>query len=76
MADDKTVRMVTNLDRGAIEGKLAEVQRCVGQAEQIASMFRRRRHASADRQRVKNAIKLPPTSRSTIASPQSPKPSN
>jgi hypothetical protein len=26
MADDKTMRMVTNLDRKAIEGKLAEAR--------------------------------------------------
>ena len=30
MADDKTVRMVTNLDRKAIEGKLGEVRSVCG----------------------------------------------
>ena len=41
MADDKTVRMVTNLDRGAIEGKLAEVRNAAQSAKlnELASMF-------------------------------------
>jgi hypothetical protein len=41
MADDKTVRMVTNLDRPAIEGKLAEVRKAAQSANlaELASMF-------------------------------------
>jgi hypothetical protein len=40
-ADDKTVRMVTNLDRKAIEGKLAEVRKAAQAANlaELASMF-------------------------------------
>ena len=39
--DDKTVRMVTNLDRAAIEGKLAGVRRAAQSANlaDLASMF-------------------------------------
>jgi hypothetical protein len=41
MADDKTVRMVTNLDRAAVEGKLAEVRKAAQAANlaELASMF-------------------------------------
>jgi len=41
MADDKTVRMVTNLDRPAVEGKLAEVRKAAQSANlaELASMF-------------------------------------
>jgi hypothetical protein len=41
MADDKTVRMVTNLDRAAIEGKLADVRKAAQSANlaELASMF-------------------------------------
>jgi len=41
MADDKTVRMVTNLDRKAIEGKLTDVQKQAAGASlgELASMF-------------------------------------
>ncbi len=41
MADDKTLRMVTNLDRPAIEGKLAEVRKAAQSANlaELASMF-------------------------------------
>jgi hypothetical protein len=41
MADDKTVRMVTNLDRGAIEGKLADVRKAAQSANlaELATMF-------------------------------------
>ena len=41
MADDKTVRMVTNLDRKAIEGKLGEVRSAAqsGNLAELASMF-------------------------------------
>ena len=39
--DDKTVRMVTNLDRKAIEGKLAEVRKAAQAANlpELAAMF-------------------------------------
>jgi hypothetical protein len=39
--EDKTVRMVTNLDRPAIEGKLAGVRKAAQSAElaELASMF-------------------------------------
>ena len=39
--EDKTVRMVTNLDRGAIEGKLAGVRQAAQSANlaELASMF-------------------------------------
>ncbi|HEX7053639.1 MAG TPA: hypothetical protein VF211_06845 [Burkholderiales bacterium] len=39
--DDKTVRMVTNLDREAVEGKLAGVRRAAQSADlpELASMF-------------------------------------
>ena len=55
MADDKTVRMVTNLDRKAVEGKLVEVRTAAQSANlaELASMFRawkacrRRRSSSA-----------------------------
>ena len=41
MSDDKTVRMVTNLDRKAIEGKLAGVRQAAQSANlaELASMF-------------------------------------
>ena len=41
MSDDKTVRMVTNLDRKAIEGKLADVRKAAqaGNLTELASMF-------------------------------------
>jgi len=40
-ADDKTLRMVTNLDRPAIEGKLGEVRKAAGSANlaELAAMF-------------------------------------
>jgi len=39
--DDKTVRMVTNLDRKAVEGKLADVRKAAQSANltELASMF-------------------------------------
>ena len=37
MADDKTMRMVTNLDRKAIEGKLAET-RSAAQSSNLAEL--------------------------------------
>jgi hypothetical protein len=41
MADDKTVRMVTNLDRKAVEGKLAEVRSAAQSSNlnELATMF-------------------------------------
>ena len=41
MSDDKTVRMVTNLDRKAIEAKLADVRKAAQAANlsELASMF-------------------------------------
>jgi hypothetical protein len=41
MSDDRTVRMVTNLDRKAIEGKLADVRKAAQAANlaELASMF-------------------------------------
>ena len=41
MADDKTMRMVTNLDRKAIEAKLAEVRAAAQGAnlKELADMF-------------------------------------
>jgi hypothetical protein len=59
--DDKTVRMVTNLDRKAIEAKLAEVRKAAQAAklDELAGMF-----AGVDgmpkgqiETRVKNALK-------------------
>ena len=59
--DDKTVRMVTNLDRGAIEGKLAEVRNAAQSAKlnELASMFQgvEGMPKAQMEQRVKNAIK-------------------
>ena len=61
MADDKTVRMVTNLDRGAIEGKLGEVRQAAQGASlaELASMFTgvEGMPKAQIEQRVKNAIK-------------------
>ena len=61
MADDKTVRMVTNLDRGAIEGKLGEVRNAAQSAKlnELASMFQgvEGMPKAQMEQRVKNAIK-------------------
>jgi hypothetical protein len=41
MSDDKTVKMVTNLDRPAVEGKLAGVRKAAQSANlvDLASMF-------------------------------------
>jgi hypothetical protein len=61
MADDKTVRMVTNLDRKAVEGKLAEVRTAAQSASlnELASMFQgvEGMPKAQIEQRVKNAIK-------------------
>ena len=61
MADDKTVRMVTNLDRKAIEGKLTEVQKQAQGASlsELASMFNgvEGMPKAQIEQRVKNALK-------------------
>jgi len=61
MADDKTVRMVTNLDRKAVEGKLVEVRTAAQYANlaELASMFQgvEGMPKAQIEQRVKNAIK-------------------
>ena len=61
MADDKTVRMVTNLDRGAIEGKLAEVRNAAQSAKlnELASIFLgvEGMPKAQIEQRVRNALK-------------------
>ncbi len=61
MADDKTVRMVTNLDRGAIEGKLAEVRNAAQSAKlnELASIFQgvEGMPKAQIEQRVRNALK-------------------
>ena len=61
MSDDKTVRMVTNLDRPAIEGKLAHVRNTAQSANlaELASMFAgvEGMPKAQIEQRVKNAIK-------------------
>jgi hypothetical protein len=61
MADDKTVRMVTNLDRKAIEGKLAEVHKAAQSSNlnELASMFQgvEGMPKAQIEQRVKNALK-------------------
>ena len=60
MADDKTVRMVTNLDRKAIEGKLTDVQKQAAGASlgELASMFNgvEGMPKAQIEQRVKNAL--------------------
>jgi hypothetical protein len=61
MAEDKTVRMVTNLDRKAVEGKLADVRKAA-QAEnlaELASMFAgvEGMPKAQIEMRVKNALK-------------------
>ena len=61
MADDKTVRMVTNLDRKAVEGKLADVRKAAQAANlnELASMFIgvEGMPAAQIEQKVKNALK-------------------
>ena len=61
MSDDKTVRMVTNLDRKAIEGKLGEVRSAAqsGNLAELASMFAdvEGMPKAQIEQRVKNALK-------------------
>ena len=61
MSDDKTVRMVTNLDRKAVEGKLAGVRQAAQQANlaELATMFTgvERMPKAQIEQRVKNALK-------------------
>jgi hypothetical protein len=60
MADDKTVRMVTNLDRAAVEGKLADVRKAAQSANlaELASMFAgvEGMPKAQIEQRVKNAL--------------------
>ena len=59
--NDKTVRMVTNLDRAAVEGKLAEVRKAAQSASlaELASMFSgvEGMPKAQMEQRVKNALK-------------------
>ena len=61
MSDDKTVRMVTNLDRKAIEGKLSEVRSAAqsGNLAELASMFTgvEGMPKAQIESRVKNALK-------------------
>ena len=61
MSDDKTVRMVTNLDRKAVEGKLAGVRQAAQTANlaELASMFQgvEGMPKAQIEQRVKNALK-------------------
>ena len=61
MADDKTVRMVTNLDRKAVEGKLTEVHKAAQSSNlnELASMFQgvEGMPKAQIEQRVKNALK-------------------
>ena len=60
MSDDKTVRMVTNLDRNAIEGKLADVRKAAQSSNlnDLASMFAgvEGMPKAQIEQRVKNAL--------------------
>ena len=61
MSDDKTVRMVTNLDRKAIEGKLAAVRQAAqgSNLAELATMFAgvEGMPKAQIEQRVKNALK-------------------
>ncbi len=61
MSDDKTVRMVTNLDRNAIEGKLADVRKAAQSSNlnELATMFAgvEGMPKAQIEQRVKNALK-------------------
>jgi hypothetical protein len=59
-SDDKTVRMVTNLDRKAVEGKLADVRKAAQSSNlsELASMFLgvEGMPRAQIEQRVKNAL--------------------
>jgi len=61
VSDDKTVRMVTNLDRAAVEGKLADVRKQAQGANlaELASMFAgvEGMPRAQIEQRVRNALK-------------------
>ena len=61
MGEDKTVRMVTNLDRPAVEGTLAEVRKAAQSANlaELASMFNgvEGMPKAQIEQRVANALK-------------------
>lgn len=61
MSDDKTVRMVTNLDRPAVEAKLAEVRKTAQSSNlnELASMFAgvEGMPKAQIEQRVRNALK-------------------
>lgn len=61
MSDDKTVRMVTNLDRPAVEAKLAEVRKTAQSSNlnELAAMFAgvEGMPKAQMEQRVKNALR-------------------
>ena len=61
MSDDKTVKMVTNLDRPAVEAKLTEVRKAAQSANlpDLASMFTgvEGMPKAQIEQRVQNALK-------------------
>ena len=61
MADDKTIRLVTNLDRPAVEAKLTEVRKAAQSANlpDLASMFTgvEGMPKAQIEQRVQNALK-------------------
>ena len=61
MADDKTIRMVTNLDRPAVQAKLTEVRKAAQSANlpDLASMFTgvEGMPKAQIEQRVQNALK-------------------
>ena len=61
MSEDKTVRMVTNLDRPAVEAKLSEVRKAAQSSNlnELASMFAGVEGMPRKQieQRVKNALK-------------------
>ena len=62
MADDKTLRMVTNLDRAAIEGKLAEVRNAAQSANlaELAAMFAGQFAGAGDLHEVARAARAAP----------------
>ena len=61
MAEDKTVRMVTNLDRPAVEARLSDVRKAAqtSNLNELASMFAgvEGMPRAQIEQRVKNALK-------------------
>jgi hypothetical protein len=58
---DKTLKLVTNMDRGAIEGKLAEVRKAAesSQLSELAALFNgiEGMPKAQIEQRIKNALK-------------------